>query len=59
MDSINRVTPLTVNLKYGDPRAGDPSTLIADTHAANTILGWKPKHDLDSIISTAYKWYNK
>ena len=59
VDSINRVTPLTVNLKYGDPRAGDPSTLIADTHAANTILGWKPKHDLDSIISTAYKWYTK
>jgi UDP-glucose 4-epimerase len=59
VDSINRVTPLTVNLKYGDPRAGDPSTLIADTHAANTILDWKPKHNLDSIISTAYKWYTK
>ena len=59
VDSINRVTPLTVNLKYGDPRAGDPSTLVADTHAANTILNWNPKHDLDSIISTAYKWYTK
>ena len=59
VESINRVTPLTVNLKYGDPRAGDPSTLISDTDAANTILGWKPKHNLDSIISTAYKWYTK
>lgn len=59
VESINRVTPLTVNLKYGDPRAGDPSTLISDTDAANTILSWKPKHDLDSIISTAYKWYTK
>jgi len=59
VESINRVTPLTVNLKYGDPRAGDPSTLISDTNAANTILGWKPKHDLDSIINTAYKWYTK
>jgi len=59
VESINRVTPLTVNLKYGDPRAGDPSTLISDTDAANTILGWKPKHDLDSIINTAYKWYTK
>jgi UDP-glucose-4-epimerase GalE len=59
VESINRVTPLTVNLKYGDPRAGDPSTLISDTDAANTILKWKPKHNLDSIISTAYKWYNK
>jgi len=59
VESINRVTPLTVNLKYGDPRAGDPSTLISDTDAANKILGWKPKHDLDSIINTAYKWYTK
>ena len=57
IDSINRVTPLTVDLEYGDPRAGDPATLIADTVAANTILGWKPKHDLDSIISSQYQWY--
>jgi UDP-glucose-4-epimerase GalE len=59
VESINRVTPLTVNLKYGDPRAGDPSTLISDTDAANTILGWNPKHNLDSIINTAYRWYTK
>lgn len=44
---------------YGDPRAGYPSTLISDTNAANTILNWNPKHNLDSIISTAYKWYSK
>lgn len=59
INSINRVTPLTVDLKYGDPRPGDPSTLVADTVAANTILDWNPKHNLDSIISTAYKWYTK
>jgi len=59
INSINRVTPLTVDLEYGDPRPGDPSTLIADTSAANTILGWEPKHNLDSIISSQYKWYNK
>jgi UDP-glucose-4-epimerase GalE len=59
IDSINRVTPLKVDLKYGDPRPGDPSTLVAETVAANITLNWKPKHNLDSIISTAYKWYNK
>ena len=57
IDSINRVTPLSVDLKFGDPRPGDPGTLVADTSAANTILKWKANHDLDSIISTAYKWY--
>lgn len=59
IDTINRVTPLSVDLKYGDPRPGDPSTLVADTVAANTMLNWNPKHNLDSIIDTAYKWYNK
>lgn len=57
IDSINRVTPLTVDLEYGDPRPGDPATLIADTDAANTILSWKPEHNLDSIISSQYQWY--
>lgn len=57
IDSINRVTPLSVDLKFGDPRPGDPGTLVADTVAANTILKWKANHDLDSIIRTAYKWY--
>jgi len=57
IDSINRVTPLSVDLKFGDPRPGDPGTLVADTSAANTILKWKANHNLDSIISTAYKWY--
>lgn len=57
IDSINRVTPLSVDLKFGNPRPGDPGTLVADTVAANTILKWKANHDLDSIIRTAFKWY--
>lgn len=57
INTINSVTPLTVDLEYGDPRPGDPSTLVADTTRANTILKWTPKHDLESIIKSAYRWY--
>lgn len=57
INTINKMTPLQVDLKYGDPRPGDPSTLVADATGANTVLGWSTTHDLDSIIRTAYQWY--
>ena len=57
INTINKMTPLQVDLKYGDPRPGDPSTLVADATGANTVLGWSPTHDLESIIRTAYRWY--
>lgn len=39
-------------------RAGDPSTLIASSDKAKSILGWKPQFDdLKTIISTAWKWH--
>lgn len=59
INSINSVTPLTIDIEFGPARPGDPGTLISDPSAANTQLGWEPKHNLDSIIRTAYNWYNK
>lgn len=39
-------------------RAGDPSTLIASSNKAKSILGWKPQFDdLETIISTAWNWH--
>ena len=39
-------------------RAGDPSTLIASSDKAKSILGWKPQFDdLETIISTAWNWH--
>jgi UDP-glucose-4-epimerase GalE len=37
-------------------RPGDPRLLVAGAERAHQILGWKPVHDLDSIISTAWAW---
>lgn len=59
IETINSVTPLRVDLEYGDPRPGDPSTLVADTTRANTVLNWHPTHSLESIIKSAYQWYIK
>ena len=40
-------------------RAGDPSTLVADSSAAAYDLGWHPKYDeLDRIVASAWRWHN-
>lgn len=40
------------------PRAGDPSTLVADSTRARQVLGWQPAYtDIESIIATAWTWH--
>jgi len=41
-----------------DRRAGDPARLFASNETARKILGWTPKHDLESIIRSAWNWEN-
>lgn len=37
-------------------RPGDPHSLVAGAARAAEILGWRPAHNLDSIVSTAWAW---
>jgi UDP-arabinose 4-epimerase len=37
-------------------RAGDPERLTACAERARQILGWRPDHDLDTIVATAWTW---
>lgn len=56
---IENVTGHTVNYTIKPRRPGDADRLVADISRAKTLLGYKPKHDLKSIIKTAYDWHNK
>jgi len=48
-----------VKLRTDARRAGDPDRLVASNSLALSRLGWSPEHsDLDTIISSAWKWYN-
>ena len=38
-------------------RAGDPTTLVASNQKAKLGLGWNPKHDIKSIIKSAWEWH--
>ncbi len=39
-------------------RAGDPSTLIASSERARTVLGWSPRYTLKPIIESAWAWHS-
>lgn len=40
-------------------RIGDPSRLVADISLAQKELNYRPRHDIMSIVETAYNWHKK
>jgi len=56
---VERVTGKKVKFKICPRRPGDPPHLVAGAEKARKVLGWKPKHDLKSIITTAWRWEEK
>ncbi|MEW5818996.1 MAG: UDP-glucose 4-epimerase GalE [Cyanobacteriota bacterium] len=40
-----------------DPRPGDAPRLIADTEKIQSVLGWKPEHELKSMLKSAWEWH--
>jgi UDP-glucose 4-epimerase len=51
-----RVTGRAVPLSVGPRRPGDPPVLVADARLAAADLGWRPRHDLDQMLATAWAW---
>lgn len=39
-------------------RHGDPPTLIADTTAIRSVLGWKPARGIAQILADAWAWHS-
>jgi UDP-glucose 4-epimerase len=39
-------------------RAGDPVAVYADNTKARTTLGWEPRHGLEEILSSAWRWHS-
>jgi len=60
INSVERVTGRKVSHRVAPRRPGDPAVLVAAPRLSEEILGWKPSHSqLDSIVSTAWKWYSE
>lgn len=59
VDMVEKVTGKKVKVKMAPRRPGDPAKLVATSAKALKVLGWKTKHDLESIIKTAWAWEKK
>ncbi len=56
INSFEKVTGQKLNYEITGRRPGDIEKVWADTSCANLELGWKAKHNLDDMISSAWKW---
>jgi len=57
--AVEKVTGRTVPHNFAPRRAGDPPALYADSSKAKNELGWTVKFpDIESIVSTAWKWHS-
>jgi UDP-glucose 4-epimerase len=56
---IEQITGQKITYNYLPRRSGDPSRLVADITLAKKVLNFEPKHDIISILKTAYEWQTK
>jgi UDP-glucose 4-epimerase len=54
--TFERVNDLNLNYQLVARRPGDVEKVYADTHLANTELGWKPTLGLEEMLTSAWKW---
>ena len=60
LDSVQRVNGQAINIIEKPRRAGDSSSLVADSTAIQTELNWQPQFDdLDTIVRTSINWEKK
>ena len=58
--TVERVTGRTVAASVAPRRPGDPAILCASAARARAELGWVPaRPDIDTIVSDAWRWYQK
>jgi UDP-glucose 4-epimerase len=59
ISKLEEVTGQKVNYTVNPRRPGDADSLVADINLATEVLNYHPKHDIMSILKTAYDWHNK
>ncbi|MEA3041575.1 MAG: UDP-glucose 4-epimerase [Sphingomonadales bacterium] len=60
LDSVDRVTNVTIERRLEPRRPGDPDALVADNSKILATLPWRPKRaDLDTIVADALAWERK
>jgi UDP-glucose-4-epimerase GalE len=56
--ATEQIGQCTVPVEWSPRRAGDPVSVYADPTQVRDVLGWEPRHGLDTIIETAWRWHS-
>jgi UDP-glucose 4-epimerase len=54
VDAVRRVTGHALPTREASRRPGDPAVLVAATARADAELGWRPKRDLEQMVTDAW-----
>ncbi|MBL4652282.1 MAG: UDP-glucose 4-epimerase GalE [Flavobacteriales bacterium] len=54
--AFEKVSGKKLNYKIGPRREGDIEAVYSDSSKANKELGWIPKHNLEDMMASAWKW---
>lgn len=57
IESAVDITGRMIPMKVSGRRPGDLAQSVADSSAFQTATGWRPQHDLKSIIQSAWQWH--
>ena len=58
IEAVEKTTGKKVKIKQEPRRLGDVAELVADSTKFQKEFSWQPEHsDLETIISSAYKWH--
>lgn len=59
IDMVKKITGKDFKVTEVERREGDPAVLVASSEKIKSVLGWKPKNNLEVIIDSAWKWHQK
>jgi UDP-glucose 4-epimerase len=54
LDACRELTGLDIPAQVAPRRPGDPAVLVASSQAITAALGWRPEHDLRSMVADAW-----
>ncbi|HEX6512831.1 MAG TPA: UDP-glucose 4-epimerase GalE, partial [Chloroflexota bacterium] len=57
VETVQRLADVRFDMPRGVPRPGEPAAKYAANDLICQELGWRPKHDLESMIGTALAWH--
>jgi UDP-glucose 4-epimerase len=57
--AVRQVSGQAFPVAVAGRRPGDAPALVADTTKAGEVLGWRPRHDLNAIVGSAWRWHSR